>query len=362
MLHRRKRNEPITMQNRSHWSRRMRSTVLLVLTFLISAATSAQDSPFTGHTPLPADSSGSYRLLFGGHFHGASTNFSGFPAASILAGIDTINALRANALFSTGDLFLDPAANGERYRRSFFSKLDLALYNAPGNHDLESGDYEQDYGPSYGMLEFGQDRVVWLNTELDNGSIRNEQLIFLRGALQALTGDNVFIVSHRPIWAEGGSPYSALFSGNTRSLLATNFQKEVYPLVEEASQHASVFWISGSMAGRAPASIFFQAHAPNITFIQCAIRDVPRDALLVADVKNGVVNWQGISLSGNELRPVEEYDAVFWGRSLPKTEHFNARLIPMYIRLALGKAEFWYGLLSGVLVLVLLRRAFRRWL
>lgn len=343
-------------------SRSKRGYAFLAGIFLVTGGLKAQNSPFTGRSPEPADSSGTYRLLFGGHFHGASTSFSGFPAASILAGIDTINALQANALFSTGDLFLDPAVNGERYRRSFFSKLDVALYNAPGNHDLESGDYERDYGPSYGMLEFGQDRVVWLNTELDNGSILNDQLEFLRAALQGLTGKNLFIVSHRPIWAEGDSPYSVLFSGNTRSVLATNFQSEVYPLVEEASQHSSVFWISGSMAGRAPASIFFQPHAPNITFIQCAIRDVPRDALLMADVKNGVVNWQGISLSGNELRPVEEYDAVFWGRSLPKMEPFNPRLIPLYIRLALGKVEFWSGLLSGVLVLLLLRRAFRRWL
>lgn len=347
------------MQNRS---RSIRGYALITVILLSIGSNKAQDSPFTGHAPVPADSSGNYRLLFGGHFHGASTNFSGFPAASILASIDTINALRANALFSTGDLFLDPAANAERYRRSFFSKLDVALYNAPGNHDLESGDYEQAFGPSYGMLDLGQDRVVWLNTELDNGSILNEQLFFLRGALQDLKGNNLFIVSHRPLWAEGDSPYSELFAGNTRSLFATNFQKDVYPLVEEASQHASVFWLSGSMAGKAPASIFFQVHAPNITFIQCAIRDVPRDALLVADVRNGSVSWHGISLTGNTLRPVEEYDAAFWGRSLSKREPFNPRLIPLHIRLAVSKVEFWYGLLSGVLVLVVLRRAFQRWL
>ncbi len=343
-------------------SRSIHGYAFIAVILLSIGVIKAQDSPFTGRSPLAADSSGNYRLLFGGHFHGASSNFSGYPAASILAGIDTINALQANALFSTGDLFLDPEVNGARYQSSFFSKLEVALYNAPGNHDLESGDYERDYGPSYGMLEFGQDRVVWLNTELDNGSILNDQLEFLRSALQGLSGKNLFIVSHRPIWAEGDSPYGRLFAGNTRSLLATNFQAEIYPLVEEASQHASVFWLSGSMAGRAPASIFFQPHAPNITFIQCAIRDVPRDALLVADVKNGVVNWKGVSLSGNELRPVEEYDAAFWKRSMPKVAPFNPKLIPMYIRLALGTAEFWYGLLSGVVVLLVLRRAFRRWL
>lgn len=336
--------------------------IILGLALFAGQWTLAQQSPFTGRAPIPADSTGSYRLLFGGHFHGASTSRSGFPASTLLAGIDTINALRANALLSTGDLFLDADADGERYQGSLFSKLQVALYNAPGNHDVEGRSYVPSYGPTYGRLDFGDDRVVWLDTERDNGNILNDQLEHLRTSLDDFQGSNIFIVSHRPLWAEGASPYSPLFPDNTRSLLKTNYDPEVYPLLERVAGRANVFWISGSMAGRAPASIFFQEHAPNITYIQTAIRDVPRDALLVADVRDGVVQWHGVSLTGERLKPVQEYDAEWWERSLPKGEPFNPRLIPMYVRQTLTSADFWYGMISGLVVLFLLRRLLRRWL
>lgn len=339
-----------------------KTPLAMAICFLVIASVHAQTSLFTGIPPLAVDSAGSYRLLFGGHFHGASTNASGFPASSILANIEPINALGANALFSTGDLFLDPDANGARYHSSFLSKLEVALYNAPGNHDLEGTGYEQRYGPTFGILEFGADRVIWLDTERDNGSILNEQMVFLRDALSGLKGTKVFIVSHRPIWAEEDATYAPLFEGNTRSTLGTNFQREVYPLLQQAAARAQVFWLSGSMAGKAPASIFFQPHANNITYIQCAIRDLPRDALLLADVSNGTIRWQGISLTGQKLKPVEEYDARWWQRSMSKAPPFNPRLIPMHVANALGAIEFWAGLGVGVLLLLLLRFAFRRWL
>lgn len=335
--------------------------LLLGVALVFGPQAIAQQSPFTGRSPIPADSTGAYRLVFGGHFHGASTSRSGFPASTLLASIDTINALRGNALFSTGDLFLDADADAERYRTSLFSKLDVALYNAPGNHDVEGRSYATTYGPTFGRLDIGEDRVVWLDTERDNGNILNDQLEHLREGLADFRGSNIFIVAHRPLWAEDNSPYSPLFPNNTRSLLKTNYDAEVYPLLEKAAGQAKVFWVSGSMAGRAPASIFFQEHAPNITYIQSAIRDVARDALLVADVRDGMVEWHGVSLTGERLKPVEEYDAAWWERSLPKGEPFNPRLIPMYVQQALTSADFWYGLISGVVVFLLARSLFRRW-
>ncbi len=340
----------------------MKRFCFVALVLSIAGTATAQVSPFTGRSPIPADSTGSYRLLFGGHFHGASTNRSGFPASTLLAGIDTINALGANALFSTGDLFLDADADAERYDASLFSKLGVALYNAPGNHDVEGRSYMSTYGPTFGRLDFGQDRVLWLDTERDNGNILNDQLEFLRAGLTDFHGSHIFIVAHRPLWAEGDSPYSPLFPGNTRSLLRTNYDSEVYPLLEHAAERAKVYWISGSMAGTAPASIFFQEHAPNITYIQCAVRDVPRDALLVADVRDGRVRWHGVSLTGQQLRPVQEYSAAWWERSLPKGKPFNPRLIPMYIQQTLTSADFWYGVIGGVLMLLVMLRLFRRWL
>jgi hypothetical protein len=336
--------------------------LLSICCILVGATSFAQRSPFTGTSVVPPDSSGNYRLVFGAHFHGASNNRSGYPAATVLANIDTLNALSPNALFSAGDLFLDPASDIPRFERSLFKKLTVPLFNAPGNHDVESPQYAERYGPTFGVVPMGADRIFWLDTERDKGSIVGDQLDLLRAELQRFEGRNLFIVAHRPLWAEGKSPYSELFTGNTRSLVPGNYTGEILPMLEEVAKRARVFWISGSMAGLAPSSIFFQEHLPNLTYIQCAVRDVPRDAVLVVDVSADTLIWTGISLTGRSLLKVQDYDAAWWSSSIRKKEPFNIRLVPLYVRQTVLSSTFWYGILSAFLLLLLLRAALRRWL
>jgi 3',5'-cyclic AMP phosphodiesterase CpdA len=113
----------------------IRAYLTLVAGWLLAMAVLAQRSPFTNVDVRPPDSTGHYRLVISGHFHGSSASRSGFPAATLLAGLDTIHALKPNVLLSTGDLFLDAEADIERYRSALLRKLDVALFNAPGNHD-----------------------------------------------------------------------------------------------------------------------------------------------------------------------------------------------------------------------------------
>ena len=340
----------------------------------------AQRSPFNGLDVLPADSTGHYRILIGGHFHGESTNRSGYPAATLVANLDTINTLGANLFLSTGDLFMDPVNDMPRYQEALFSKLKMPLFNAPGNHDegsvsISDSLNEFDFrirNPSVkpgSMIDLGDlsqegslDQFTIIDSEINDGSVENGQwddLSFL-SASRGLGFRNVFIISHRPIWAEDDPTYSPLFEGNTRSLTGTNFQKDVYPLLEKIAEHAHVYWISGSMGGSAPSSIFFQEHAKNITYIQCAIRDEPRDALLIADVYPDSVKWSSFSLTGQILLAPEAYNVAWWREHLGKSGGFNWRLVPYLVKTTVLRKEFWWGTLAGVLLLLVARRLYRR--
>ncbi len=152
---------------------------------------------------------------------------------------------------------------------------------------------------------------------------------------------------------------ATLFKDNTRSTFGTNFKKDVYPLLERIAQHTQVYWISGSLGGQAPSSIFFQRHAPNITYIQCAIRDEPRDALLIADVYPDTVTWSALSLTGQQVKGPETYDAAWWRARVGKEDGFNWRLLPYRMKSIVLHRAFWWG--AGLmLLLVLLRRLLRR--
>ncbi len=340
-----------------------------IATFFVWAAVvgQAQTSPFTRKAVVPPDSAGIYRILIGGHFHGASTNVSGYPASTVLAGLDIINGLRANVLLSTGDLFLNAERDSLRFARSFFSKLDVALFNAPGNHDVE-GRTARHWAAMPVRIAMGRDRIVLLDTERDDSDIRNDQLELLRTLADSVEQGaigKVFIVSHRPIWSEADERYGKLFAGNTRSMTGANYQQEVLPLLRRMAARSPVFWISGSMAGRAPASIFFQPHEKNITYIQCAVREQLRDALLMADVSVHGVQWSAISLTGRPVEKVETYDAAWWSKNQGAGEPpFNWRLLPYLVKKNLAYPSFWYGFALGVglllLAVMLLRRRGRK--
>lgn len=346
------------------------------LLILVGNVLFAQHSPFNGLEVLPADSTGHYRILIGGHFHGESTNRSGYPAATLLANLDTINSLGANLFLSTGDLFMDPVNDMPRYQRSLFSKLKMALFNAPGNHDGATRDTASWLGESAEAFWTGRPaptpfmgrnaeyEFVLLNTELNEGSLDGNQLKkleWIMGKRDSTRPSHLFIISHRPVWAEGDQQYSELFQGNTRSLTGTNFHKDVYPILEGLARIGThVYWISGSLGGSAPSSIFFQEHAKNITYIQCAIRDEPRDALLIADVYPDTVKWSALSLTGQKLLAPEAYNAAWWREHVGKSEGFNWRMLPYLVKTTVLRKEFWWGVLGGVLVLMLIRRLYRR--
>ncbi|MGZ4055323.1 MAG: metallophosphoesterase family protein [Bacteroidia bacterium] len=335
---------------------------LLITTQLLSAQLV---SPFNKLSVT--DTSKSYSFIVSGHFHGGSTNISTFPASTILAGIDTLNALKPAFLISLGDLFLD--VNDvyiEHYQKSFFSKLQMPLYNAVGNHDVGNGNmYEKIYGKTFFSFKIQSEFFIVLNTELNDGSIKDEQLAFFKNALNeahAKEIKNIFILSHRPVWSENAPDYKNLFAGNTRTALGhNNYEEVIKPLIADFSKDKSVYWFSGSMAG-GPSSFFYHKEAnTGLTVIQTAIRDLPRDAVLQVNVADGKISFKGISLTGQNIEPIENYDIDYWKKTIAPEEKFNYRLLPLMTKQMLMHQYFWIGLVVGSLLFVTAFFIKRRW-
>jgi hypothetical protein len=304
-------------------------------------------SPFTGQKLN--DSVSNYSFIVSGHFHGQSNNGSTFPASTVLASIDTLNKLNPTFLMSLGDLFLD--VNDvylDHYKSSLFSKIKFPLFNAVGNHDLSNGNrYEKEYGKSFFSFSVASELYIVLNTEINDGSIDGEQLSFLKSSVEEAKKSkikNIFIFTHRPIWAERIDKYKHLFLENTRTAIGTNnFMEEVLPLINTISNSKNVFWMSGSLGG-GPASFFYDKNDENkIVFIQTAIRDTPNDAMLNVSVNNGVVKLNGISLTNQQLNAIESYNVEFWSKDTKPSVEFSFRLMPLYIKSMLLHRYFWYG-------------------
>lgn len=330
------------------------------IAFLFSVALNAQVVSSFNNLPISINDSEKYSFLVGGHFHGSSTNISGFPAATLLASIETLNSDSSSFLVSTGDLFMDVRNNIPNYQRSFFSKLKIPLFNAVGNHDVSGSVYTTNFGKTWFQFVIGSELYIILDAEINDGSIKGEQLAFLKDALETncIEGSevkNIFIFSHRPIWTEGNEKLSTIFLDNTQADFGTNFKFEILPLIKKYNKKTSLYWFSGSVGGNAPASFFYFKDENKITYIQTAIRDLPRDGILKVKVDNSKISFETISFSGNKVPELESCGLAMW-TGAPKEVSFNYRLIPLYLKQILFHRYFWYGLLGGVLFIFLFSR------
>ncbi len=339
----------------------MRTTTYILL-FFCGIAHGQYTSPFNQLKWENTDSIADYSFIVSGHFYGGSGNATHFPANTLLANLDWINNSGADALVCLGDLFLDIQNDIDAYQTSFFNKLEIPLVNSVGNHDLSGDIYQNNYGKTTFSFKIGNDIHIVLDTERDNGDIQDDQLsLLIEANKQASKGgvNNVFIYTHRTIWADAYSEMDGLFEDNTQSLTGTNYKADVLPLLSEIAKNANVHLFSGSL-GHAPASFFYFKDKPNnVSIIATAIRALPRDAMLLVNVKNGEPNFELHSLTGETLQPLSHYDVPFWQKNVGK-KPFNWRLVPYYFQLMFTHRYFWYGTLYtaafGLMALYVLRR------
>lgn len=315
----------------------MKTKLFTLLLAICSVVLKAQVvSPFNG---LEVQEKREFSFIVSAHWHGSSSNKSNYPANTILGNLDLINNQNSNFIFHLGDLFLKLNESKANYEKTLFSKLNAPFFNVVGNHDIEQNNYESNYGTSTYSFKVDNNIFIGLNTELKNGNIEGEQLMFLKNELKNEV-KNVFIFIHRPLFTEGHEKLEGIFKGNTSS--GSNFVSDVLPLLKQSNSNCYVF--GGSIGGEAPASFFYHKEADNVSLIATAIRELPRDALLKVDVINGEVSFKTITLQNQKLYALEDYNLEFWSSNSGK-EPFNYRLIPLYLWQMVSHRYFWYGLL-----------------
>ena len=330
----------------------MKSIFSISVIFLHLLSFGQWKSPFNEKT-VAIDSTGGYRFLISGHFYGNSSNQTGYPANTLLAHLDWINSEKFTMVVCLGDLFMDVRNDIPKYEKSLFGKLNSPLVNAVGNHDLSGDVYEENFGNTFFKFQLGNTIHVVLDTELDDGDIKGEQLDMLKDVDREVKNgsiNQVFIYGHRTIWEDTYAELEDVFPDNTESLLKNNYEDKVLPILTGIAEHTQLFCFAGSI-GSAPASFFyFEDQQRSITYIATAIRGVPRDAVLIANVRGGEVTFENYSLTGEELMPLQDYNVDYWMANRGKVE-FNWRLLPLYIKQTILSYAFWWGFLAALLLI-----------
>lgn len=339
----------------------MKNAVLFHFLFL-SLLGNTQVSPFN-NLEIQDTTAKHYSFFASGHFHGSGTNRTGYPTNTLLANLNQLNTSGAKFIVCLGDLFLDVSNDIPFFKKSFFDKLNIPLFNTVGNHDLTKDIYQTNFGKTNFNFRVGDDLHLFFDTETDNGSFNSMQLDLLQSSLSRIENEQikrVFIYCHRTVWAKHYTVIDGLFSDNTQSMLGNNFSNAVYPLLEKLADKLPVYWFSGSL-GDAPASFFYHKDEnKNITYIATAIRGVKRDAWLkvtIAEEKEPI--FEPISLTGESLLDLKSYDVDFW-KNTSSDPPFNYRLLYYLFKTMIFHSYFWIGVLSTLVITFLFKWVKRR--
>ena len=333
----------------------MSRILFLIVVFFSIAASAQQESPFN-RIIVDNTENDTYSFLISGHFYGGSSNSTHYPTNTLLANLDWINSTDASMLICLGDLFKDISNEIPQYKSSFFNKLNIPLFNAVGNHDLTGDIYQENFGATFFYFHLNGDLHCVLDTEINNGDIINDQLKMIQAIAKICKENvinNVFFYAHRTVWKNSYQELDGLFVENTQGIGDPNFKSDILPILDEISDKAEVFWFAGSL-GPAPASFFYFEDTENeVTYIATAIRGLLRDALLAVDIDKGKVSFRPVSLTGQDLEPIEFYNVPYWNENVG-VEPFNWRLFPYYVQLMLTHWYFWLGGLFGALLIVVI--------
>lgn len=229
----------------------------------------------------------SYSFFIAGHTYGEPgvNNIGLHPP--FVAHFDSINA-NTNIEFGvlTGDIVSpNPIAQDWDEVDANLSTLNVPIYFAPGNHDMENRPlFESRYGDTYYSFKKGKDLCIVLDPNLENWNISGNQLTFLKTTISDLSEvRNVYVFMHQLLWQEPDNKYSYItvnsYAGKASSI---NFWNEIEPLFYN-NGHQTYFF-AGDLGAGDWSSDFAYDRYDNINFIASGMGGPYGDHYLVVNV------------------------------------------------------------------------------
>ena len=188
--------------------------------------------------------------------------------------------------------FINTKADLARHRRVFTTNWGIPVFNAVGNHDLDGAIMKPCSArrPSRSMWVL---TASWCWTPSGTmGRIIGRQAELLFEATELARQGASGTCSRSPIAPSGPrcSPCSMGCSSTTPARCLRRAGPRVLEALDAAAAGAGVFWFAGSMGGGAPASHPLAGDAQWVVYGMSAVRDEPRDALLLVSVDDDGVH------------------------------------------------------------------------
>lgn len=187
-----------------------------------------------------------------GHFRAAilADRTNGWPEGLqiLAAAVEEIREASPDFVLTVGDMINGYTRHEEDWLREFEEEwqrfvepLGLPIYYTPGNHDTWPGQrraddhsnerlYREHFGPLHYSFDVGRAHFVILYSDdgLDSrrpAALGAEQLAWLEADLREMDADHLFVLMHRPLWAENAEQWDTVHgwlvaTGKARAVIA----------------------------------------------------------------------------------------------------------------------------------------------
>ena len=297
----------------------------------------------------------SYTFVMAGHIYG-SHNSSIYPSASLLANMDILFEKDIEFMVLLGDIFQRPnEVEIQQLKETFLNNLDYPVFNSPGNHDLEDRElYVKHFGKTYFSFEISSELFVFLDSEVNNGKIMDDQLEFINNRIQIFENKenikNMFIFSHRLLWAIGNPPFDKIVDWvngpGWHPEDALTVSEYILPKLKSV-KGKNVYFVSGDI-GAGAFTIFYQDDInSNITYLATGLGDHENDVIIKVRLdRDGNVLFSPISLRGRKMEPIKNYNINYWKKILGEKIRTPIKFYERLLNVLLSK-YFIVGSLFG---------------
>lgn len=238
--------------------------------------------------PLIAQNSVSYSFFVAGHASGTpGVNNPGLhpPFKKHFPYLNNYPNLQLGIL--TGDIvraFPFPTEKDWEEVDNDISKLNIPVYYAVGNHDMENREvFEDRYGSTYFHFLYENDLFIIIDPNLDNWNISESQLSYVKTVLDTTRASNIYVFCHQVLWVEYGNDFDYIkWNSDEGRASEINFWGELIPLFVKINK--PVYFFAGDVGAAPYASQLSYDKAGKFTFISSGMGNLTNENYLIVNV------------------------------------------------------------------------------
>jgi calcineurin-like phosphoesterase family protein len=206
-----------------------------------------------------------------------------------------------------GDVVWKPNAWPEA--QDDISKLKMPVHIVRGNHDGPLKPFEAKFGKSFKSFTQKEALFIFLDANLDEWNISDDQLVFLMNKLriEGKKVKNIFIFTHQVLWWSKEKFTKPMPNSLQNRAPKTNFWSKIEPLLKNTNK--PVFLFAGDVGAfskehrkKDHITEYSYFNDGNITYVTSGMGGGIRDNFIIIDVlESGEVNFRLIHLNGEDM-------------------------------------------------------------